>query len=111
MDARRSGARIGTCEPVIAELFFGLQFSASREENTARLRRTLLGIRCWPFDRRAAEMFGVVAAELRRSGRPMQTVDIMLAAVALSLGNCVVVTTDSDLLAVPGLVVKNWELV
>jgi len=40
----------------------------------------------------------------------MQTVDMMLAAIALAVGNCTVITTDSDLSAVPGLDVKNWEL-
>lgn len=38
----------------------------------------------------------------------MQVIDIMVAAVALSLGNTTVVTTDSDLSAVPGLPVENW---
>ncbi len=40
----------------------------------------------------------------------MQVVDMMLAAIALSLGDCTVVTSDTDLLAVPGLTVENWEL-
>ena len=40
----------------------------------------------------------------------MQVVDMMLAAIAISLGDCIVVTSDSDLLAVPGLTVENWEL-
>ena len=39
-----------------------------------------------------------VAAELSASGRPMQQVDIMIAAIACSLGNCSVVTADSDLI-------------
>jgi len=39
----------------------------------------------------------------------MQVIDMMIAAIALSLGNCTVVTTDSDLSAVPGLSVENWE--
>ena len=38
----------------------------------------------------------------------MQTIDVMLAAVALLLDDCVVVTTDSDLSAVPELPVENW---
>lgn len=42
--------------------------------------------------------------------RPMQAIDIMLAAIAISLGNCTVVTADSDLLAIPGLSVENWEV-
>ena len=40
----------------------------------------------------------------------MQVVDMMLAAIAMSLGDCTVVTSDSDLFAVPGLSVENWEL-
>jgi tRNA(fMet)-specific endonuclease VapC len=38
----------------------------------------------------------------------MQQVDVMIAAIALTLGNCTVVTTDTDLDAVPGLDTENW---
>lgn len=108
-DARRHGFRIGTCEPVVAELCYGLELSSSRDENMIRLRRGLARLICWPLERRASETYGRLAAELRRRGRPMQVIDIMLAAIALSLGSCTVVTTDSDLSAVPGLDVENWE--
>ena len=109
--ARRTGVvRVGTCEPIVAELYYGLEHSGSRDENAARLERGLRLIRCWPFDRRAARMYGRLAADLRRRGRPMQVIDIMLAAVALSLSDCVVVTTDSDLAAVAGLTVEDWML-
>jgi tRNA(fMet)-specific endonuclease VapC len=37
-DARSLGAVIGTCIPVAAELFFGVEFSASRAMNRPRLR-------------------------------------------------------------------------
>jgi tRNA(fMet)-specific endonuclease VapC len=107
-EARRRGDRIGTCEPVIAEMFYGIEFSATRDENLKRFQRAPSQIVCWPFDRAAAQEYGRIAAELRRRGRPMQTIDIMLAAVALSLGNTTVVTKDSDLSAVPGLNVENW---
>src|SRR5205823_3362433 len=75
-------------------------FSASREKNLQRLRRALSGLTIWPFDEKAAAEFGRIRAELRRHGRPMQVIDIMIAATALSLGNCTVVSTDSDLNAV-----------
>jgi tRNA(fMet)-specific endonuclease VapC len=109
-DARRRGAVIGTCLPVVAELFFGVEFSTSRETNRPRLLRGLSRIRCWPFDRQAAEEYGRIAAALRRIGRPMQQIDVMIAAVALSLGTCTVITADSDLAAVPGLSVENWAV-
>jgi tRNA(fMet)-specific endonuclease VapC len=107
---RLRGDRIGTCEPVIAELFYGLEFSSSRAENTVRLERGLSQIRSWPFERKSAREYGRIAAELRRRGRKMQVVDMMLAAIALTVGDGVVVTTDSDLIAIPGLTVENWTI-
>ncbi len=56
----------------------------------------------------AAQEFGRIFAELRRMGRPMRQIDIMIAAIAFSLGRCTVITTDTDLAAVPGLTVDNW---
>jgi tRNA(fMet)-specific endonuclease VapC len=38
----------------------------------------------------------------------MQQVDMMIAAIALALGNCTVVSGDSDLMAIPGLTVEDW---
>ena len=38
----------------------------------------------------------------------MQQIDIMVAAIAFSLGNCTVVSDDTNLPAVPGLAVENW---
>ncbi len=50
-----------------------------------------------------------MAAELKRLGRTIQQIYIQIAAIALNLGNCTVVSTDKDLTAVPGLAVENWE--
>jgi tRNA(fMet)-specific endonuclease VapC len=106
---QKSGGRIGTCMPVVAELFYGVEFSSTRDENIRRLRRALSRIVCWPLDRNAAEEYGRIAAELRRLGQSIQQVDIMVAAIAKALGNCIVVSTDADLKAVPGLTVENWQ--
>ena len=107
-NTRMRGAVMGPCMPVAAELFFGAEFSASRDINRPRVVRALSRIKCWPFERKAAEEYGRIAEELRRIGRPMQQIDIMIAAIAFSLGNCSVVTADSDLAVVPGLPVENW---
>src|SRR5260370_1059954 len=107
--ARRQGGRIGIGIPVLAELYYGVEFSASREKNLQRLRRALSGLTIWPFDEKAAAEFGRIRAELRRRGRPMQVIDIMLAATPLILGNFTLVSADSDRNAVPGLTVENWR--
>jgi tRNA(fMet)-specific endonuclease VapC len=105
---RRRGEVLGTCFPVVAELSFGAEFSVSRDLNRARLIRGLSRIRCWPFDRPAAEEDGRIAAHLKRTDRPMQQIDMMIAAIALTLGRCTVVTADSDFAAVPWPQIENW---
>jgi tRNA(fMet)-specific endonuclease VapC len=100
--------RIGTCVPVVAEIAFGIEGSKSREQNMQRFLSALSSLAVWPFDQEAAFRYGILAAELRKTGRPMQVVDMMVGAIALNLGDCKVVTTDSDLLSIPGLVVEKW---
>jgi tRNA(fMet)-specific endonuclease VapC len=107
---RRNGNRIGICTPVLGELWAGIEGSDAREPNLQRLRHGLSRLLLWPYDEAAAIEYGRVFAELRRMGRPMQQVDIQIAAIAFSLSNCTVVSADSDLAAVPGLVVENWSV-
>jgi len=102
------GNRIGIGLPVLAELASGIERSASRERNMQRLRTALPSLKLWPFDEDAAFEYGRLHAELLSLGRKMQVVDMMIAAIAFTLGNCTVVSADSDLAAVPGLTVENW---
>jgi tRNA(fMet)-specific endonuclease VapC len=104
------GDRIGIGVPGLAELYFGIELSATRERNLQRLQVALLALTMWPFTEAAAREYGRIAADLRRAGRPMQVVDIMVAAIALRLGNCTVVSSDTDLTAVSGLAVENWAV-
>jgi tRNA(fMet)-specific endonuclease VapC len=89
-------------------LWSGVEGSVSRDRNIQRLRQSISRLLVWPYSTEAAAEFGRLFAELRRVGRPMQQIDIQIAAIALTLGNCTVVSTDADLSAVPGLTVENW---
>jgi tRNA(fMet)-specific endonuclease VapC len=105
---RRRGNRVGIGTPVLGELWAGLGGSESRERNLHRLNFGLSRLIVWPYEEAAAEEFGRIFNELKRIGRPMQQVDIQIAAIAFSLGNCTVISGDSDLKAVPGLSVEDW---
>jgi len=107
-EARRKGGRIGIGIPVLAELYYGVEFSSTREKNLQKMQRAISGWTIWPFEVKAAAEFGRLRAELRRLGRPMQVIDIMIGAIAFTLGDCIVVSSDSDLASVPGLTVENW---
>ena len=106
--AVREGNRIGTCLPVVAELVYGIENSTSRERNLDTLQRNLTALRIWPFDLAAAFIYGRLAADLKRRGRPMQVVDIMVAAIAMTLNDSVIITTDSDLESIPGVKIERW---
>jgi len=62
----------------------------------------------WPFDHIAAVEYGRLSAELRRRGRNMQQIDIQIAAIARCLADCTVISKDTDLGDVPGLLLENW---
>jgi tRNA(fMet)-specific endonuclease VapC len=108
-DARRAGAKVGICVPVLGEIIAGLEASDSREASWDIARRKLGKLVCWPFDKSAAYEYGRIFADLKRRGRVIQQIDMQIAAVAFSLGDCTVVSGDSDLAAVPGLSVENWS--
>jgi len=102
------GDRVGICYPVLGELWAGMELSASRESNIQRMKHAVAKLRLWPLDRKAAEMYGRIFGALRRQGQTIGQIDIQVAAIALSLGNCTVVSKDTDFASVPGLSVENW---
>jgi len=104
-----NGNPIGIGVPVLAELVAGIEHSSSRERNMRRLKTAMTSLRLWPFDSSAAFEYGRIYAELVRRGRPIGVVDTMIAAIAMTLGNCTVVSSDSDLQAVPGLNLEDWR--
>jgi tRNA(fMet)-specific endonuclease VapC len=106
--ARADGHKIGIAVPVLGELWAGVESSASRAKNLQIVERNVRLFRLWPFTAEAAREYGRLFAEARRIGRPMQAIDLQIAAIARTLGNCTVVTTDADLSAVPGHDVESW---
>lgn len=105
---RKLGHRIGICVPVLGELWSGVEGSASRDVNERRLLNALARLIVWPYSDEAAREYGRLFAELRRAGRPMQQIDIQIGAIARTLPHCVIVSSDSDLLAIPGAIIENW---
>jgi tRNA(fMet)-specific endonuclease VapC len=104
-----AGHRVGIGLPVLAELWYGVENSSTRERNADRLRRVLSELILWPLTEQAAEEYGRIAAELRRIGRPIGKIDMLIAAIAVSLGRTTIVSADNDLTAVPGVTVENWS--
>lgn len=102
------GNIIGIGIPVLAELQFGVANSADPRRSSQLLFRALPTLRVWPVTNEAAAAYGRLSAEMKKLGRAVQQMDRLIAAIALTLPDCAVVSSDSDMLLIPKLDVENW---
>mgnify|MGYP002624390340 CR=1 FL=1 len=102
-----TGDRFGVCVPVLCEFEIGIQQSRNPESYRHTLRRVLRRIRVWPMSIRVAHVYGRLAIDLRRRGRALSQVDMMLAALALQM-NATLLTSDRDFDAIAELRCENW---
>src|ERR1700722_13287051 len=79
----KNGHRIGIGVPVLAELWYGVENSSSRDKNADKLRRILPELILWPLTEAGAAEYGRIAAQLKRIGRPIGKIDMLIAAIAL----------------------------
>jgi predicted nucleic acid-binding protein len=106
-DLRLRGDRVGTCVPSLCELQAGIALTARREHNQRLLIDLLRQVRLWPLSPKTALLYGELYHELRRAGRALSQVDIMLASLARQM-NATLVSTDGDFAAVPGIRTESW---
>jgi len=109
-EQRRTGSIIGTAIPVVAEFLGGVLYSDTWEKNYPKVEHRLNLLKLWPFDLVAARQYAHLYAQMRRNGIQMQVIDSMVAAIALVIPSCIVISNDSDFGRVDGLRVENWEL-
>jgi tRNA(fMet)-specific endonuclease VapC len=105
--SRQAGHRFGTCVPALCELETGLHHARHRDHNRHILAVILRQIRVWPLEPAIAPLYAEIFHDLRRHGRVLSQVDMLLAAVARSI-DATLLTADRDFDAVPSLRVENW---
>jgi tRNA(fMet)-specific endonuclease VapC len=108
--ARRRGCVIGLCVTVLGELYHGVENSSDPNGNHQKMHNGIRGLAVWPYSVAAAAEYGRLQTYLQRMGRPMQQNDVQIAAIVRTLGNCILVSMDTDFAAIPGLRVEDWTL-
>ena len=104
--AHRMG-EIGVCSVVAAELAYGVAKSGSTRNRQA-LEMFLAPLVILPFDEAALWVYGDLRAELERKGTPIESLDTMIAAHALSRKSTLVTNNTRGFARVPGLALENW---
>lgn len=99
---------VGVSAITVAELAVGAAKSAQPEQNAAALDQFLLPLDVRAFDHAAAQRYGAVRATLEQQGIPIGSMDVLIAAHALSLGLIVVTHNTRHFARIPNIQLEDW---
>lgn len=99
---------IGISSITVAELEFGVQKSLYPSQNQEALEQFLLPLAILDFDYEAARAYGRLRSLLETRGRVIGSLDMLIAAHALSQGLPLATNNVREFSKVPGLKVLNW---
>ncbi len=105
--ARSAGDSCAITTTVLSELYYGAYASQRVADNMMKLKAFASQIIIYEFGVSFAEEFGKIKAEQRAKGKPMQTADAQIAAVARR-ENLTLLTNDTHFLLVDNLALENW---
>lgn len=93
---------------VLAELQFGVYNSQQIEKNQQALEQFLAPLEILDFPQEACKFYGKVRAHLRKTGKIIGMMDLLIAAHALYLDYPLVTNNKAEFSRVPGLKIENW---
>jgi len=105
--ARIPMAQIGISAVTEGELRYGVAKCPEGHRLRPIVEEFLLRIEVLPWDSQAASSYGQLRASLERDGRPMGSLDTMIAAHAIAIG-AVLVTHDKAFARIARLKVEDW---
>ncbi len=92
-----------------AELAYGVEKSGS-PRNRKALEYFLSPIEILPFDEEALWAYGKLRAALEKDGKPIGSMDTLIAAHALALDLTLVTNNEREFSRVDGLRIQNWAI-
>ena len=99
---------VGLSSITLAELIYGAAKSSQTEQNLAALEQFLLPLELVNFDESAASAYGQIRAGLEREGKVIGSMDLLIAAHALSLNTILVTNNTKEFGRVMGLLLEDW---
>jgi tRNA(fMet)-specific endonuclease VapC len=99
---------VGLSSITLAELIYVADKSSQTEQNLAALEQFLLPLELVNFDESAATAYGQIRAGLEREGKVIGSMDMLIAAHALSLNTILVTNNIKEFGRVSGLLLEDW---
>lgn len=103
----QAGDTFAITVPVITETLYGIGLLPRGTQNLAEWARLRPSLACYLPDEADAENAATLQRSLRRQGWQLETIDALIAAVALRY-QLVLLTSDKDFAPVPNLKQENW---
>ncbi len=92
----------------LSELFCGVSKSSKPEQNFMALTQFVAPLEILPFGSEAAQYYGDLRSRLEKQGTPIGSLDMLIAAHALSISSMLVTNHKREFDRVPGLKIENW---
>ena len=99
---------IGISSITLSELRYGVAKSTHQEKNTKALDEFITPLEVVPFDEDAAHIYGDIRAALEKAGTPIGSMDMLIAAHAVSLGIPLVTNNTREFVRIPTLNIIDW---
>jgi len=103
-------SEIGVSSITLSELEYGVMKSAKPEQNKLALAQFIAPIEISAYDDVAAQHYGKIRAHLERQGTPIGSLDMLIAAHALSQNSVLITNNESEFKRVSNLKIENWAI-
>lgn len=99
---------IGISSITLSELRYGVAKSMHHEKNSKALDEFITPLEVVSFDEQAASVYGDIWATLEKAGTPIGSMDMLIAAHAVSLGLPLVTNNTREFERIPDLTILDW---
>ena len=99
---------VGISSITLAELTYGAVKSSHPEQNMSALEQFILPLDLADFNQKAACAYGQIRASLEHNGVVIGSMDMLIAAHAISLNAILVTNNTREFQRVNGLVIEDW---
>ena len=103
-------SEIAVCSVVKSELFYGSRKSKNPTQNLAKQKAFLSRFISLPFDDAAADIYGIIRANLETIGMLIGSYDLQIAAIALANNSILVTHNTREFGRIYGLKIEDWEV-
>ena len=101
-------SQIGISSITLSELLYGVSKSSKPEQNKIALMQFVAPLEILSYDDEAAQYYGDLRTHLEKQGTPIGSLDMLIAAHALSIACILITNNEKEFIRIPNIKIDNW---